>query len=124
MDELHIKYKKLQDILSEMESVLVAFSGGVDSTFLLKVAHDTLGDSACAVTASSPTYPASEFREAADLARSFGVLQIVIESNELDIPGFSANPEDRCYHCKKELFRLCIEKACTEVFAFIVDQSG
>ncbi|HKZ16702.1 MAG TPA: ATP-dependent sacrificial sulfur transferase LarE [Geobacteraceae bacterium] len=111
MDSLQEKYEKLREIIENMESVLIAFSGGVDSTFLLKVAHDVLGDRACAVTAVSPTYPDSEFREAVDLARRIGARHLVVESNELDIPGFAENPEDRCYHCKRELFGKLAEKA-------------
>jgi len=111
MDQLHEKFETLKSIIADMGSVLVAFSGGVDSTFLLRVAHDVLGDKACAVTATSPTYPESEFREACDLARRMGVRQIVVESNELEIPGFADNPRDRCYHCKRELFDICVVKA-------------
>lgn len=123
MDQLQKKHDKLKGILADMGSVLVAFSGGVDSTFLLKVAHDLLGDRACAITATSPTYPESEFRAAAELARLIGARQIVVASNELEIPGFAANPKDRCYHCKRELFQLCAVKGAELGYAVIADGS-
>jgi len=102
--KLSDKYSKLKEILTELESVAVAFSGGVDSTFLLKVAHDVLGDKAIAVTARSSTYPEREFNEATEYAKSFGANHVVIVSEELDIEGFSKNPVNRCYYCKHELF--------------------
>jgi uncharacterized protein len=123
-DQLLKKFEMLKNILEEMGTVMIAYSGGVDSTFLAKVAYDVLGDGACAVTATSPTYPQSEFRTAEELARLIGIRQLVVESNELEIPGYSGNPTDRCYHCKKELFLICAKKAEDLGFASIADGSN
>jgi pyridinium-3,5-biscarboxylic acid mononucleotide sulfurtransferase len=102
---LQEKYKKLQDILLEMETVVVAFSGGVDSTFLLKAAIDTLGyDNVLAITADSETYPTSELEEALKLAKWIGASHRVIETSELVIPGYTENDQNRCYFCKSSLF--------------------
>ncbi|MHB1006254.1 MAG: ATP-dependent sacrificial sulfur transferase LarE [Chloroflexota bacterium] len=98
------KRARLQEILTEMDSVLVAYSGGVDSTLLLRVAHDVLGNRAVAATASSPTYPEDEIERALAFAREMGVRVVTLATDELENPSFVANPPDRCYHCKKELF--------------------
>lgn len=125
MPTLDEKYSRLQENIRQMGSLLVAFSGGVDSTFLLKVARQTLGaDAVCAVTATSATYPESERAEATRLAGLIGVRQILVESNELEIPGFSANPRNRCYHCKSELFRICSRMSRELDLAFVADGSN
>lgn len=104
MDAIHEKYQALKELLSSLECAAVAFSGGVDSTFLLRTAHDVLGDQVIAVTASSCSFPERELREAKAFCTQNGITHIVCRSEELDIDGFRQNPANRCYLCKHELF--------------------
>ena len=101
---IHDKYKVLQENLKALGSVAVAFSSGVDSTFLLKAAQEALGDKVIAVTASSCSFPKRELEEAKAFCEKNGIRQIIVESEELDIDGFRQNPKNRCYLCKHELF--------------------
>ncbi|MCX5680640.1 MAG: ATP-dependent sacrificial sulfur transferase LarE [Candidatus Omnitrophica bacterium] len=102
----NLKLKKLKKILKNLQSTVVAYSGGLDSTFLLKVAIDTLGkDNVVAVTAISETYPASEYKEARLLAKKIGARLVTIHTDELEDEPFKSNPVNRCYYCKSELFR-------------------
>lgn len=104
MDDIQIKYENLKKNLKSLGSVAVAFSGGVDSTFLLKVAHDVLGTKAIAVTARSLSFPKRELNEALAFTKEQAIEHIIVDSEELDIEGFSKNPVNRCYLCKSELF--------------------
>ena len=101
---LQEKYQILKDNIKKRGSAAIAFSGGVDSTFLVKVAHEVLGEKMIAITATSSTYPERELKEAIKYAKDMGVKHLIISSEELDIEGFASNPKNRCYYCKKELF--------------------
>jgi uncharacterized protein len=122
---IETKHRKLKELLKELGSAVIAFSGGVDSTFLLYVARETLGaEKVVALTATSPTYPSHEFNESVRLARELGVRQVIVDSNELEIPGFADNPPQRCYHCKKELFEICLGKAVELGYTVVLDGSN
>ena len=115
------KFENLRDKIRSLGSLLVAFSGGLDSAFLLKVASEELKDKACAITATSPTYSKREFKEAKAFCNYHSIKHIIIESNEMDLPLFRQNPKDRCYYCKKDLFSQCLEKAQELNFKYVAD---
>jgi uncharacterized protein len=124
MMNLLSKRDALEKILKDLQHVLVAYSGGTDSAFLLKVAADVLGDRVTAVTASSEIYTPRELEEARQAAVTIGVRHIVVYTNELNDPRFSSNPPDRCYYCKKELFAKLFELARQNGLYYIIDGSN
>ncbi len=120
-DELETKYERLLDCLAGYGSLLVAYSGGLDSSLLVRVAHDVLGDRVLAVTVSGPIYPQRERAQAEELAREIGVRQVTIEADVLAIEGFAGNPPERCYVCKRELLGRLLEVAREEGIAQVAD---
>jgi uncharacterized protein len=115
------KLAALRATLRRMERALIAFSGGVDSSFLLRVAVEELGDGAVALTTRSPTAPEDDAAIALALAEALGVHHLVIDANELDIPGYAENPVNRCYFCKGSLYDICRAEAAKLAISEIVD---
>ncbi|MBA4700170.1 MAG: ATP-dependent sacrificial sulfur transferase LarE [Ruminococcus sp.] len=122
--EQYEKMKCIKENLKGLGSVAVAFSGGVDSTFLLKAAYDELGEKCIAITAKSCSFPKRELDEATAFCKSQGIRHIIVESEELDIEGFRENPKNRCYLCKKELFEKIWEIAEQENINAVVEGSN
>lgn len=123
-DILKEKYNLLCQILSDYGQAAIAFSGGVDSTLLLKAARDALGDRVIAVTVASHFFPRREYQETVEFCREQGIRQLVCRVNELEIPGFSQNPANRCYLCKKNFFRKIQEMAREQGIGVVAEGSN
>lgn len=118
------KLQCLQKEIGDLGSLAVAFSGGVDSTFLVKTAHDVLGDQMMAVTARSESFPERELREAEEFCRREGIRHQIVNSEELEIEGFSHNPKNRCYLCKHELFEKILGIAKANGIEYVAEGSN
>jgi pyridinium-3,5-biscarboxylic acid mononucleotide sulfurtransferase len=123
-DVAHQKLAKLEDTLRDMGEVIVAYSGGVDSSFLLWAAHGVLGDRALAVTGRSGSVASGQIEEAQQLAKNLGARHTVLDTEELDNPLYAQNPTNRCYHCKNELFTKLKAFAAREGIRWIVEGSN
>jgi pyridinium-3,5-biscarboxylic acid mononucleotide sulfurtransferase len=115
------KLDRLHHIVADMRSVLVAFSGGIDSTLVLKIAHDALGPQAVGITAVSATYPAGELESAIRTAREIGAQHEIVSTDQLAIPAFVENDASRCFHCKTDLYRLMEGLRAARLMQWILD---
>lgn len=115
------RLERMRTLLRGLGRTIVAFSGGVDSTFVLRVARDELGDDVLALTTTSASMPAHELEEARALAADIGAGHLVVSTDEVAIPGYAKNPIDRCWFCKDNLYRICREHASERGFDSIVD---
>jgi uncharacterized protein len=121
MKSLNLKLQTMRESFLAMRSVIVAFSGGVDSSLVLRVAHDAIGERVLALTTTSPTMPDDDRRRAIAIALELGARHLLVDSNELEIEGYARNPLNRCYLCKHNLFNVCQEKAHALGIETIVD---
>ena len=124
MDELHQKYQALKDNLKALGGAVIAFSSGVDSTFLLKTANDVLGDRCMAVTARARSFPRRELVEAEQFCRQHGIRHTIIDFEELKVEGFAQNPKNRCYLCKRELFTKILNAAGENNIPYVAEGSN
>ena len=124
MNSNNPKFEALKSILKEMGSILIGYSGGVDSTFLVAAAKEVLGDTVLAVTARSETYPKREYEQAQKIVEQLKVRHVTIFTKELEYPNFASNPENRCYFCKKELFSKLKEIAVSNNISHLADGSN
>ena len=122
--DINKKLEILKSNLRKLESIAVAYSGGVDSTFLLKVAADELGNNALAITVKSGIFPQWEYEETVELTEKLGIKHIIIEVDEMNIDGFEDNPTNRCYICKRQVFRSIIKAADENNKKFVADGSN
>lgn len=118
------RLEELKQYIREKEKLAVAFSGGVDSAFLLAAAHEVLGSQVIAVTAKAVSFPTREHLEAVEFCRSRGIRQIIVEVDQLGVPGFAQNPPDRCYLCKKEIFTKIIVAAAEQGITDVAEASN
>jgi uncharacterized protein len=121
MDSINRKYNKLKSYIKQLDNLLIAYSGGIDSTFLLKVAYDALGMDVLAVTSDSPSVPRKELEESKQLAKKIGARHLVVKTNEINNNNYKLNPANRCYFCKHELYSELLEIAKKEGIKYIAN---